>query len=161
MRVRPDGGGSMGTRLVPLVFLLLALAFVGCGTDEGAATSTTGATSGGSTTTIADGGTSSGALVLPGLYEQDDGTVQALGILTYRDVEGGFWAVVETTLPEEADGAAVVAVIGPSADMEQSVESYRGEYVSVIGVKEDVSTYQAGPFVRATSIEIVEEMTVE
>lgn len=141
----------MGARLFPILVLLLALISVGCGTEEGTTTSVTG--------TVGD--TTSGMLAPPGLYELQDGTVQALGILTYRDLEGGFWAVVETTLPEEADAAAIVAVVGPSEDMEASLDSYRGEFVSVIGVEQDVSAYQAGPFIEATSIKIVEEMKVE
>ena len=141
----------MGGRLVPILVLLLALIFAGCGTDEGTTTSVTGT----------NGDTTSGVLAPPGLYEQQDGTVQALGILTYRDLEGGFWAVVETTLPEEADSAAVVAVIGPSVDMEDALDSYRGELVSVVGVEQEVSASQAGPLIKATSIEIVKEMTVE
>jgi hypothetical protein len=153
--------GKMSAKPISILVLLIALIVAGCGSDESATMSTTAGTSAGSGATTTNGETSSGALAPPGLYEQPDGTVQALGVLTYRDLEGGFWAVVDTTLPEEADSAPIVAVIGPSADMQDSIDSYRGEFVSVIGTEKDVSAYQAGPFIEATSIEVVEEMKVE
>jgi hypothetical protein len=99
-------------------------------------------------------------LVPPGLYDQPDGRVQAFGTLTYRDLEGGFWAVVDTVIPEEADAAAVVAVIVPDDDIAASLESYRGQIVSIIGDREDMSIYQAGPVVEGRSVEVVTDMVV-
>jgi hypothetical protein len=133
-----------------LVGVLLAVAVaLGCGEDGGGA-GTTG------------GGTSSEALAPPGLYERDDGSVQALGLLTYRGLEGGFWAVVDTFVPKEADTASIVAVVLPDEAMASTMSSLRNEYVSVIGARDDgPNVYQAGPIVRATSIDRVVDQIVE
>ena len=39
----------------------------------------------------------------PGLYDLEDGSVVAVGTVEYRDLEGGFWAVIGGT---EAEGDA-------------------------------------------------------
>ena len=105
---------------------------------------------------------SSTAFATPGLYEQPNGTTQALGVLAYRDTEGGFWAVVDAVLPQRMNSAPVVAVIIPDSKMTSQMESYRGKYVSVIGTKDDgPSTYQAGPVIKATSIALVKDRVAE
>lgn len=137
----------MRSRIVLIGLLALTMLVSGCATaDDGSS----------------NGGTSTDALAPPGLYEQDDGTWQALGLLTYRDLEGGFWAVVDTALPEEADSAPVVAVVLPDAGITSKMESLQGRYVSVIGtLPGGVDIYQAGPVIKASSIEEVIEKTVE
>lgn len=144
----------MRTRTVLCALLVLTLFLTGCATTDSGTD--------GVEVPTPDGGTSSGQLAPPGLYEQDDGTWQALGLLAYRDLEGGFWAVVDTALPEEADSASVVAVVVPGAEITSQMESFRGKYVSVIGTKsEGADIYQVGPVIEATSIEEVIEQTVE
>lgn len=106
--------------------------------------------------------TSSGLLAAPGLYEVEGGKTQALGTLDYRDLEGGFWAVVDTADPEKAAAAAVVAVVPNAATLGVDLDSMKGSYVSVIGKKlEGVSTRQAGPEIEAERIEIVTDTTVQ
>lgn len=147
-------GGSVSTRTILCGLLVLTLLLTGCATTDSGTD--------GAETPTPDGGTSSGQLAPPGLYEQDDGTWQALGLLTYRDLEGGFWAVVGTALPEEADTASVVAVVLPDAEITAQMESLRDKYVSVIGTKsQGADIYQAGPVIEATSIKEVIERTVE
>lgn len=98
----------------------------------------------------------------PGIYEMPGGDTQALGILTYRDLEGGFWAVVNTAVPEEAATAAVVAVIVPDDDIAPLMEPNRGKYVSVLGKREDgANLFMAGPVIEGKSIEVVSDMVVE
>lgn len=144
----------MRTRTVLCGLLILTLLLTGCATTDSGTD--------GVETPTPGGGTSSGQLAPPGLYEQDDGTWQALGLLTYRDIEGGFWAVTGTALPEEADTAPVVAVVVPSAEITAQMESFRDKYVSVIGTKsQGADVYQAGPVIEATSISEVVEKTAE
>ena len=150
----------MRGKLALILLVLLVFGLAACG-EDGTPTTSTGAATTGSTAAPPTTGPSSPALAPPGLYEQPNGSVQALGILTHRDLEGGFWAVVDTMLPEEADTAGIVAVIGVTPDMEKSMESYRGQYVSVIGERKDASVYQAGPLVEARTIEVVTDMIVE
>lgn len=93
----------------------------------------------------------------PGLYDQSDGSVQAIGVLEYRDLEGGFWAVIDTT---EAGGAggSVVAVITNSDDFSERIESLEGATVVATGTRlEGASIRMAGPEIEATEIEAVEE----
>lgn len=134
--------------LIGLMFAALAaLSATGCASEDGRV--------------VEPVETSTAAPARLGLYELEDGTTQALGMLTYKDLEGGFWAVVDTVIAEEADEAPVVAVILTDSDLAATMESYRYQYVSVVGAKQDeMSTYQAGPIIQATSIEVVEETSV-
>lgn len=98
----------------------------------------------------------------PGLYDLPDGTTQALGILTYRDAEGGFWAVASTAVPEEAASADVVAVVLPGEGVDVDLQTMNGQYVSVVGRRADgASVYQAGPVIDAESVQVVRETVVE
>ena len=106
------------------------------------------------------GGSTSGMVAPPGMYDMMGGTVQALGILTYRDAEGGYWAVVNTAIPEEADTAAVVVVIEPDDDIAGSMEMYRGQYVSVTGNRED-RMHPGGPVMEGRTLEVVSATVVE
>lgn len=149
--------------LLMIALAVLVLATVACAdeTDQGGSGSTTTSTPSGSQTTTTGGGTpgepSQETPVAPGLHEREDGTVQAVGILDYRDLEGGFWAVVDTSDPAQADDADVVAVLGSSDEIPGPIKSYEGKYVSVIGLQRDVSVYQAGPFVEVQSIKVVSD----
>ena len=106
--------------------------------------------------------TSTNAFAEPGLYEQTNGTTQAVGRLAFRDTGGGFWAVVDTALPQRVDSAPVVAVVIPDSEMASTMESYRGKYVSVTGTKGDSSNAsEAGPVIQATSIALLKEKVAE
>jgi hypothetical protein len=152
---------------LPLVILLLltltltaSLLLPAC-SDDGEAdgedgSATTAAENGsGSEDEGSSDGSSSEEVPDPGMYEQEDGTVQAVGILTFRDLEGGLWVVVDTKDPAEAADADVVAVLGASNEIPGPINSYDGKYVSVIGTPRDASVYQAGPFVEMQTIEII------
>lgn len=155
----------MGARIILVVLVVLVLTLFGCANggdtpDLGTAPAATGSEAPGSGEAPPSSGETSAMLAPPGLYDQPDGSVQAFGTLAYRDLEGGFWAVVDTVIPEEADAAAVVAVIVPDDDIAGSLESYRGEIVSIIGDLQDMSIYQAGPVIEGRSVEVVTDMVV-
>jgi hypothetical protein len=157
---------SMSTAMVVLALLLAStFALAACTDGSDGATTTLPATQTSATGTTSSAGTTSstgdssdsseqpsGETPKPGLYEQNDGTVQAVGILTYRDLEGGFWAVVETTDAAQADNADIIAVLGSSDQMPGPIGSYEDNYVSVIGLPLSSSVYQAGQFVELQSI---------
>jgi hypothetical protein len=83
-----------------------------------------------------------------GLYDMDDGTVQAIGTLEYQDLEGGFWAI---TGGLEGDGN--VAVIANGADFAEELEALKGRTVSVTGKRLDgASIRMAGPEIEIDSV---------
>lgn len=105
---------------------------------------------------------SSAVLAPPGLYEVEGGKTQALGVLDYRDIEGGFWVVVDTAVAEDAAKADVVAVIPNAEDLGVDLESMKGNYVSATGTKLDgASIRMAGPEIEADTIEVVSDTNVE
>ncbi len=152
-----------------IALLVAAVALVACSGDGNTPGATTDVQGGDTGADVAsDSGTdqdagqtpSSGVVAPPGLYDQTDGTVQALGLLTYRNEEGGFWAVVNTVQADEAGTASVVAVVKPDDDIAARMESFRGKYVSIIGKREDDRTYQAGPYIEGRTIEEVVDTAV-
>jgi hypothetical protein len=146
-------------RLVTIVVVVLALTIV-----LGACQRSTDSDGTGAETPPASppSDTIAGMVAAPGLYDQPDGSVQALGTLAYRDVEGGFWAVVDTAVPDDADTASVVAVIVPDNDIAGKMDSFKGKYVSIIGKREDgPNIYQAGPVIEGKTIEEVSDTVVE
>jgi len=135
----------MFTRMLALAFALsLALVLAGCATDDPA-------------TGIEDGdvGTPGTELRLaPGLYDLEGDTVQAIGTLTWVDLEGGFWAVVDTTGAEDTN-AAVIANGDELADVLAPLE---GRQVSVVGERFDgMSIRMAGPEIIAETIEEIDD----
>jgi len=166
---------SMSTAMVVLALLLAStFALAACTDGADGATTTLPATQTSATGTTSSAGTTSstgdssdsseqpsGETPKPGLYEQNDGTVQAVGILTYRDLEGGFWAVVETTDAAQADNADIIAVLGSSDQMPGPIGSYEDKYVSVIGLPRSASVYQAGQFVELQSIRTLDAGAVQ
>ena len=68
-------------------------------------------------------GPAGGTKMAPGLYDLEDGTVVAVGTVEYRDLEGGFWAVIGGT-EAEGDAGKVVAVI---ANGDEFADQFRGE----------------------------------
>lgn len=146
------------TRILGVAVLLMALVLAGCTSSE---TPDEPREESGETSPT-DEGPVFEMVAPPGIYEMPGGETQALGILTYRDLEGGFWAVVNTAVPEEAATADVVAVIVPDDDIAPLMESNIGKYVSVVGNLEDgANIYMAGPVIEGKSIEVVSDMVVE
>ena len=96
--------------------------------------------------------------VRPGLYELAGGRVRALGVLAYRDLEGGFWAVTDAPpgLPVSPD-ARVVAVIANAADLTSvDFKALEGRSVAVEGKLVDgASIRMAGPELEAESVTAV------
>ena len=88
----------------------------------------------------------------PGLYDLEDGTVLAVGTVEYRDLEGGFWAVIGGT-EAEGDVGKVVAVVANGDDYAQQLKELEGLSVIVKGTRLDgASTRMAGPEITATSV---------
>jgi hypothetical protein len=141
--------------LVLIILGMVALVAVACsddGADDARAPETT-ASSVSQTTSSVDLSKAKPS-ENPGLSDQDDGLAQAVGILSYRDLEGGFWAVVDTTDAAKAEDADVLAVLGSSDQIPGPIASYEGKYVKVVGRPQGASTYQAGPFLEVQSIEM-------
>jgi len=131
---------------------LLALTLGACAGGSGGSTDGTGTTDGSGTT---DGASSS--RLAAGLYDLEDGTVQAIGTLTYEDLEGGFWAIVGGT---EAEGTAdtIVAVISNSDAFLDQIESLEGKTVIVTGTRFEGATIRmAGPEIVIDSIEEISD----
>lgn len=100
----------------------------------------------------APGASSAGTKMAPGLYDLEDGTVQAVGTVEFRDLEGGFWAVIGGT-EAEGDVGKTVAVIANGADYAQQLEDLEGLSVIVTGSRlEGPSIRMAGPEIKATSV---------
>ena len=128
-----------------LIALTLAFALVGCASSPGNEPVT-------GSTPPADGGAASGSRLAPGLYDLEDGTVQAVGTVEFRDLEGGFWAVIGGT-EAEGDAGKTIAVIANGADYAQQLEDLKGLSVIVTGTRlEGASIRMAGPEIKATSV---------
>ena len=141
----------MLTRLAALVVFAgiiatLPAALAGCGAGAQDATPAPSASS-------PPGGAAAGSTKMaPGLYDLEDGTAQAVGTAEYRDLEGGFWAVIGGT-EAEGDVGKVVAVIANGGDYAQQLKELQGLSVIVIGTRlEGASTRMAGPQITATSV---------
>lgn len=90
--------------------------------------------------------------IAPGLYDLDDGTVQAVGTVEYLDLEGGFWAVIGGG-EAEGDVGKLVAVVANGDDYAQVFKELEGLSVIVTGTRlEGASTRMAGPEIEATSV---------
>lgn len=145
-------------RLFVVLALMTALALGGCSSPEPGQ----GPAGESEETSPTDEGPSFEMVAPPGIYDLPGGETQALGILTYRDLEGGFWAVARTAIPAEAATAELVAVVLPAEGLEVDLQTMNGEYVSVVGMRDDgPSIYMAGPIIRARAVEIVTDMPVE
>ena len=141
----------MLTRLAALVVFAgiiatLPAALAGCGAGAQDATPAP-------STSSPPGGAAAGSTKMaPGLYDLEDGTAQAVGTAEYRDLEGGFWAVIGGT-EAEGDVGKVVAVIANGDDYAQQLKELQGLSVIVIGTRLDgASTRMAGPEITATSV---------
>lgn len=98
-----------------------------------------------------DGG-ATGSRLAPGLYDIDGGKVQALGTLEWKDLEGGFWAIVGGT-ESEGNLGTVVAVIANGPDFADQLEGLEGRTVIATGTRLDgASIRMAGPEIEIDSI---------
>ncbi|MBE0475775.1 MAG: hypothetical protein IBX62_01550 [Coriobacteriia bacterium] len=138
-------------RAVTLVAFFAVAMMTGCGADRPAGPEEPG----GETTD----GAGSGTIAAPGIYELDDGRVQAVGTLLRLELEGGFWAVTDVppgAEPSPEDTADIVAVIPNAEDVRPDIEGLVGEYVAVTGTRlEGPSIRMAGPEIEAETIEVV------
>jgi len=93
---------------------------------------------------------------LPGIREQADGSVVAVGTLEWVDLEGGFWAVTADPVGDAAS-TATIAVIANGADFEPVLRPLAGRTVSVSGRRfGGVSIRMAGPEIEMVSVEPLE-----
>lgn len=105
----------------------------------------------------ADGGAASGSRLAPGLYDIDGGKAQAVGTLEWKDLEGGFWAIVGGT-ESEGNLGTVVAVIANGADFADQLEGLEGRTVMATGTRLDgASIRMAGPEVEIDSVEEISD----
>ncbi len=143
----------MRNRLISLLAVAVLLgALMGCTAEKPADTG-----SNGTPTTDAPvatpPGDAAGTKLAPGLYDQPDGTVMAIGTLEYQDIEGGFWAVLGGTQAEGNVGQ-IAAVIANADSFPAQTKANKGLAVIVTGTRlEGASTRMAGPEIEATSIE--------
>jgi hypothetical protein len=130
----------MKTRIpVVLIALVLAMTVTACAGEPG---------SDDSTTPPADDA-AGGLRLANGLYDQEDGTVLAIGTLEWIDLEGGFYAI--TGSPE---GGGTIAVIANADDYTRELEALLGRTGSATGTRfEGASVRMAGPEIIITSIE--------
>ncbi len=99
----------------------------------------------------------SGSRLAPGLYDLDDGTVQAVGTLEWVDLEGGFWAIRGGT-DAEGDTGRTVAVIGDPGGLEADLKALQGKTVLAKGTRlEGASIRMAGPEIALTAVEEVSD----
>jgi hypothetical protein len=93
------------------------------------------------------------AQFVPGLYNQPDGSVQALGTLEYRDLEGGTWVIVGGSA-QTGDAGKTVVVIANAAEFTAKLESLKGVQVVATGQRLDgASIRMAGPEMAVTAID--------
>jgi len=101
-----------------------------------------------------------GLRLAPGLYELEDGSVQAVGTLEWVDLEGGFWAVTDGTAAGDEGGN--VAVIANGDELDAELSALDGRMVSVIGERFDgASIRMAGPEIIAETVEEIDDATGE
>jgi hypothetical protein len=97
-------------------------------------------------------GPAAGTKMAPGLYDQEDGSVVAVGTVERRDLEGGFWAVIGRT-EAEGDAGEVVAVIANGDEFAQQFTDNAGLSFLVYGERAgDASIRMAGPEITASRV---------
>lgn len=141
------------SRLIVTLLTLLLLSAAGCAQSEPPTSPTSGEESGAESPTSP----TSELRLAPGLHELEDGGVQALGTLEWRDLEGGFWVIVGGT---EADGnvGEAVAVIANSPEFQDELKPLEGKQVLVTGKKlEGASVRMAGPEIEIESVQEISD----
>ncbi len=133
------------------------LALVLAGVVAGCSAGSPAKSPGGGTAPAGQTGGQGATQVAPGLYDQADGTVQAVGRLEYRDLEGGMWAIVGGS-EATGDAGKTVAVIANANDLGSQLQALKGEQVVAKGQKFDgASIRMAGPEITVMSIERVSD----
>ena len=138
----------MAGRVAPILLaVLLVVSLAGCGSpDDGDADISP-------EPPVSDDGAAGGTQLAPGLYDLADGTVQAVGTLEWRDLEGGFWVITGGTEAEGTTGETV-AVIANGADLESTLAPLKGLTVLATGRRfEGASIRMAGPEIIVETIE--------
>jgi hypothetical protein len=142
-----------------LLLLVVAAAAAGLAACSGAgdAASPAPSTPASSSPGSSPAGPAAGTKLAPGLYDLEDGTVVAVGTVEYRDLEGGFWAVIGGT-EAEGDAGTVVAVIANGDAFADEFRGNEGLSYEVYGRRAgDVSVRMAGPEITATRIVLAAE----
>lgn len=133
--------------------LLTAATLAACGAGDAASPApSTPATGSPASSTPPGDDSASGTRLAPGLHDLEDGTVVAVGTVEYRDLEGGFWAVIGGT---EAEGnvGEVVAVLTNGEEFADQFRANEGLWFEIHGERAgDVSVRMAGPEITATSV---------
>jgi hypothetical protein len=135
----------MTTRIMALILALsLALALVACSPGDEPDVE------------APDDDPAAGLRLAPGLYDLEDGRVQAIGTLEWVDLEGGFWAVTDGTAAGDEGGN--VAVIANGDELDDELSALDGRAVSVIGERFDgASIRMAGPEIIAETVEEIDD----
>jgi hypothetical protein len=137
---------SAGFPVLAVVVATLPATLAACGTSASDPTPTPSASS------TSSGAPAGATKMAPGLYDLEDGTVLAVGTVEYRDLEGGFWAVIGGT-EAEGDVGKVVAVVANGDEYAQQFKELEGLSAIVKGTRLDgTSTRMAGPEITATSV---------
>ena len=155
MRTRWNGRAVLKCAAVAAVVAAATLALAACGSSAtpgaGAPTPSASAADPGA------GGAASGSKLAPGLYDLDDGTVQAVGTVEHRDLEGGFWAVIGGT-QAGGDEGQIVAVIVNGDEFAEQFRAHEGLSFIVAGARAGgTSTRMAGPEITATTVTLAGE----
>ena len=99
----------------------------------------------------------SSSKLAPGLYDMEDGSVQAVGTVEYREVEGGFWAVVGGTEAEGDTGAIVAVVVNGDAFADEFKKNEGLSFIVEGRRVEGASTRMAGPEIEAKKVTLAGE----
>lgn len=148
MRARWTGRMPAAALAAAAVLIAAAVLLPACGSPGGAGASPTPSPGASQPASGAAGGTR----LAPGLYDLEDGTVQAVGTVEYRDLEGGFWAVVGGT-QAEGDEGAIVAVIANGDEFADAFRAGEGMSFVIDGERTgEASIRMAGPEITATRV---------
>ncbi|MBU2602718.1 MAG: hypothetical protein KKA32_11230 [Actinobacteria bacterium] len=138
-----------GTSIAFALVLFAALVVSGCAATESTTTAPQPTTT---ALQSAPDDPSMGTRLAPGLYDLADGTSEAYGTLEWRDLEGGFWAVIGGT-EATGDVGTTVAVIANAAKDDPTYVALAGRTVRVVGNRlSGASVRMAGPEIEASSI---------
>lgn len=134
-----------------VVLMVLAMGLTGCASSQPETTPVAPAPSVDEQEPMP--GDAAGLRLAPGLYDLENGKVQAVGTLEYSDIEGGFWAVIGGT-ESEGNVGETVAVIANGDDFEAELAPLKDKQVTVTGERlHGASIRMAGPEIAMESIE--------
>ena len=156
MKRRPRHHVFPAAAATVLLVALIAAAVAACGGDAGSGASPSAAASdpaGGASSP----GPAAGSKMAPGLYDLENSTVVAIGTVEYRDLEGGFWAVIGGTQAEGNEGE-VVAVIANGDEFADQFRENLGLSFEVYGARAgEASIRMAGPEITADRVVLAAE----